>query len=631
MTSGRYGLVLHEVGRLLGGGTVATLGAGQLLERFAADRDSSAFEALVSRHGPMVLGTCRRMLSDPLDVEDAFQATFLVLARKAGSIQDADRLGPWLHGVARRVATRSRALSGRRKSLERQGGEEPSFESPDLLEGFEVREALDEELSRLPEKYRAPLVLCYLEGLTHDEAAAQLRWPVGTVRSRLAGGRDRLRAALTRRGFAPSAAVPTVLHSISIPQTLLSTTVRVATSAGVPSVHVLNLAKGALIAMTWNKLKLVAVVGMMAGLTVGGAGVAAQKGGEGQAKAPVVGESNDDPIKKVKEELDSTVRLMAVQEERKQLQRSLEAIVSRIEQIRYDQAKTLPKLEKQAGELRDRIDSVERKWKELAASGTARIGEPSPSKDLEAASKEIQRLEAELRASRAEALDAKRKMEALATEFARPLTETSPPKPEIPLNKLEQPPGAGGSASGDAEAKKAANPRHRSTLPSVIPLGNPQVMIIPGEQDRVTVLNTETGARATQRLAGRITEITPIIGPGSVSLRFRGPEVRQVIAYDHQGGKWYSQDLVEPTTEADPVRGGDEVIYQIGRFVYVFSFEAKKWGVLELKSDPRRQILLPGMSGMPKNGKMIVPEGDLIHVYDPKTGEWTHIDTKDDK
>ncbi len=196
------------------------MGAGQLLERFAADRDEAAFEALVSRHGPMVLGTCRRMLADPHDVEDAFQATFLVLARKAGSIRDADRLGPWLHGVARRVAARSRALSSPPEVASSEPAvEEPAVESPDLLEALELREVLDEELARLPEKYRAPLVLCYLEGLTHDEAAEHLRWPVGTVRSRLAGGRDRLRARLTRRGLAPSAAVPAVLPSAaSIPK-----------------------------------------------------------------------------------------------------------------------------------------------------------------------------------------------------------------------------------------------------------------------------------------------------------------------------------------------------------------------------------------------------------------------------
>ena len=282
MTSGRYGLALRQVGRLLGGGTVGALGAGQLLERFAVDRDEAAFEALVGRHGPMVLGTCRRMLADPHDVDDAFQATFLVLARKAGSIRDADRLGPWLHGVARRVATRSRALSARRRSRERPGVEEQAIEPPDALEVSEHRAAIDEELSRLPEKYRAPLVLCYLEGLTHDEAAEQLRWPVGTVRSRLAGARDRLRDRLTRRGLAPTAVVPAILTQTSIPQALLSTTVRLATSAGAAPAHVASLAKGALIAMMWDKFKVIAAVGLMAGLTVGGAGVAAQKGDTGK-------------------------------------------------------------------------------------------------------------------------------------------------------------------------------------------------------------------------------------------------------------------------------------------------------------------------------------------------------------
>ena len=285
MTSGRYGLVLREVGRLLGGGSVASLGAGQLLERFADSRDEAAFEALVSRHGPMVLGTCRRMLSDPHDVDDAFQATFLVLARKAGSIRDADRLGPWLHGVARRVATRSRALSARRRSRERPGVEDQAIEPPDALEGFEHRAAIDEELARLPEKYRAPLVLCYLEGLTHDEAAEHLRWPVGTVRSRLAGGRDRLRDRLTRRGLAPNAAVPAILTHVSIPQALLSATVRVATSAGSAPAHVANLAKGALAAMMWNKLKVIAALGLMAGLTSGGAAALSLRGGDGEAIA----------------------------------------------------------------------------------------------------------------------------------------------------------------------------------------------------------------------------------------------------------------------------------------------------------------------------------------------------------
>ena len=258
MASGGYGPVIRQVGRLLeGGGTAVALGEGQLLRRFALDRDEAAFEALVSRHGPMVLGTCRRMLADPFDVEDAFQATFLVLARRAGSIQDGDRLGPWLHGVARRVATRSRALSARRNARERPGLEDQAVPEAETPEDLEIRSALDEELARLPEKYRAPLVLCYLEGLTHDEAARQLSWPVGTVRSRLAGGRDRLRSRLTRRGLAPSAAVPGLLPA-ALPAHLVNITVRIATLAGSAPAHVASLARGALVAMMWNKLKAVA-------------------------------------------------------------------------------------------------------------------------------------------------------------------------------------------------------------------------------------------------------------------------------------------------------------------------------------------------------------------------------------
>ena len=171
MTSGRSGLACGRSAGSWGAGRPRAWRTGQLLERFAADRDEAAFEALVTRHGPMVLGTCRRMLADPHDVEDAFQATFLVLARKAGSIRDGDRLGPWLHGVARRVAPGPGPWPRRRNARERPGGEEPAVEPPDALEAVEVRAALDEELARLPEKYRAPLVLCYLEGLTHDEAA----------------------------------------------------------------------------------------------------------------------------------------------------------------------------------------------------------------------------------------------------------------------------------------------------------------------------------------------------------------------------------------------------------------------------------------------------------------------------
>src|SRR4051794_31493334 len=188
-TAGVLGQVFRE-------GTVAGLSDAELLERCAARRDPASLEALVSRHGPMVLGVCRRTLRDEHDVADAFQATFLVLTRRAGSptVCSAGSLGPWLHGVAWRVCTRLRADTARRRArvaagvdvaevADRRGGPDTS----------DLRDRLDQELSRLPEKYRVPVVLCHLEGLTQEEAGRRLGCPTATVGVRLMRARERLR------------------------------------------------------------------------------------------------------------------------------------------------------------------------------------------------------------------------------------------------------------------------------------------------------------------------------------------------------------------------------------------------------------------------------------------------------
>jgi RNA polymerase sigma factor (sigma-70 family) len=195
-------------------GTVAGMTDGQLLERFAARRDADgeiAFAALVARHGPMVLGVCRQLLGDPHDAEDAFQATFLALARKAGSLRWPDRLGPWLYGVAQRKTRKVKQQKARRRKHEgrrvsRAGAaDDRRAARPELRpEHREEAQALHEELGRLPEKYRAPIVLCYLEGHTHEAAAQALGWPLGTVRGRLARAREQLRARLARRGLLPA-------------------------------------------------------------------------------------------------------------------------------------------------------------------------------------------------------------------------------------------------------------------------------------------------------------------------------------------------------------------------------------------------------------------------------------------
>jgi RNA polymerase sigma factor (sigma-70 family) len=286
MSCAGRGILLRQIDRLFCDGTLAGLGDGQLLERYLASGDETAFEALVDRHGPMVLGLCRRMLRDPRDIEDAFQATFLVLVRTGRGIRDRSLVSTWLYRVAFRVARQARTHTLRRRSCEVEvAGPEASVD-PEATDNREIRTALDQELSRLPEKYRAPLVLCYLQGRTHDQAAEALRCPVGTVRSRLARGRDLLKKRLTRRGFAPTAAIlgtgptlPARLLTETVPPSLVSATVKsalgfgspLAIQAGAATTSVLALAQGVLTTMKIAQLKWIGLALLATSLSAGGA------------------------------------------------------------------------------------------------------------------------------------------------------------------------------------------------------------------------------------------------------------------------------------------------------------------------------------------------------------------------
>src|SRR5262249_30103589 len=157
--------------------------------------------ALVHRHGPRVLRVCRKTLRDPNDVQDAFQATFLVLVQKARSLWVRDSLGPWLHRVAHRVATRARSSAAGRREHERRAAATRPTHYSEPCDPEDVEAILHQEIDRLPERYRAPVVLCDLQGLTHERAARHLGWPVGTVKTRLARARELLRGRLSHRGL----------------------------------------------------------------------------------------------------------------------------------------------------------------------------------------------------------------------------------------------------------------------------------------------------------------------------------------------------------------------------------------------------------------------------------------------
>jgi RNA polymerase sigma factor (sigma-70 family) len=260
--------IVHHLRHLIGGIPAQALTDGQLLERFLANRDETAVEVLVRRYGPLVLGVCRRVLDNAHSAEDAFQATFLVLLRKASSLDRARPLGTWLSTVAYRLALRARANELRRRRCEEQAARRrPPYgraaSSSDLVV------AVEEELHRLPEKHRAALVLCYLEGKTNEQAAQILGCPRGSMAARLVRARERLREYLARRGFVlPSAAIAAALTTAAgqapVPLPLVDATVRAALwfagegagRAGPVSAGVVALARGALRATVLDRVKI---------------------------------------------------------------------------------------------------------------------------------------------------------------------------------------------------------------------------------------------------------------------------------------------------------------------------------------------------------------------------------------
>lgn len=231
MPSGELGSVLRHIRRAIGLGKAADSPDRELLERFADRGEEAAFEALLRRHGPLVLGVCRRMLSNPHDVDDAFQATFFIFVRKARAIARGDAVGSWLYRVAYHAAVKVRAAAARRQSREAPLPE-TEVAAVDTAESWrELQPLVDDAVNRLPEKYRRPIVLCCLEGKSNEEAARELGCPVATVGTRLSRARERLRGWLTRRGVTvPAVALATLLEQsaapAAVPAALLDTTLK---------------------------------------------------------------------------------------------------------------------------------------------------------------------------------------------------------------------------------------------------------------------------------------------------------------------------------------------------------------------------------------------------------------------
>ncbi len=567
------GAVLKELDRAFNQGTISGLTEGDLLERFVSGRDEAAFGALVARHGPMVLGVCRRLLRDESDVDDAFQATFLVLARRAGAIRRGDLVGHWLYGVAHRVSVRARAIASRRRVHEPTGLQTVEIHAeadPNSGENIELRAILDEELGRLPASLRSPVVLRYLEGLTHDEAARQLRWPVGTVRSRMARARDLLRRRLARRGFlAEQASLTTVLAQQSVPIELIDRAIRSslafatkeASATGLATSTSTFLAKGALHAMTISKFKTLGFAVLATGLAFGGVQtLARQYGGKGQARTPVPAAAAEPD------------------DRRDALLRSV-----------------------------DRVDDL--------------------LDDLARRNADVQR---ELRALRKEILDlrsaATKKPDPIISQVGLGAVQRTATAP------LLGPDGSATSTTSSTSVVRKRTDNERDAAPSVSESGS-NIMVASPRGERVAVFNRGTGKSSSVQLpapAGARHEISAVWSGNNdiLALDVGGPKITRIAVYaiavlDGQTESWYPQELREPVDTAEPIVGNACVAYVLGRRAYAFSSQTKGWDVVELNV-PEGNIPTVTLSDDLQAFK--VTSGSHIYTFSVSVGKWKDID-----
>jgi RNA polymerase sigma factor (sigma-70 family) len=351
MMRGSLSRVIDELQRGMGPSDAADSDA-RLMERFVGQADGQAFASLLRRHGPMVYGVCRRVLGNVADAEDVFQATFLVLVRKARSVRNLASVGSWLYGVAYRTALEARRAMARRRANEAQAPTRATPTDHAILD--ELREVLDVEIARLPERYRQVIVLCDLEGEGRKEVARRLRCPEGTVASRLAKARSLLAARLTRHGATlSSAALTTALAaeaaSACVPAPWLTATLAAARhivanaagTAGVVSTHVASLMQGACRTMLVKKLTTIGAVLLVVALFGFGAGTL-------YLQSAMAGQPGDDKAADAVAQPGAQEREQETREQVRQLQVELErlrtkaaALEARLGELERDKAEVL--------------------------------------------------------------------------------------------------------------------------------------------------------------------------------------------------------------------------------------------------------------------------------------------------
>ena len=550
-------------------GSVGGLSDGELLDRFLLGGDGAdevAFMALAARHGPMVLRVCRQILGDSDEAQDAFQATFLVFVRRAGAVRKRESLASWLHGVARRVARRALVDAARRRKHERLRAEKVMRERGDKGE-VEAWPELHDAIARLPERYREPTVLCYLEGMTTEAAAHRIGCPQGTVLSRLARARERLRTSLSRHGaVVPSAFLTPALAvdpaPAAVPASLLVATVqaslifagRRSAVASLATTASVVLARGVLSTMTISKIKVLGAIGLAGLFAIGGARTYGQLGGKSDAAPPSPQANKDggDPASPPLKEESDRIRLLT------QVVRELQDANAKSEaELAASRAQTR-KLQVLLRLMRDQLN-----------------GTPIGEEPIE-----------------------------LMPEAVKAAVDKAETSPSAPAAKTETDP-----------PPEARFERHGDTLLIHSPKG-----------DKLTVHDMSTKKSQTVRLAPSNTpiEAQPIVGPGVVALAISGPKITRIAATDDLKGTWIPFELREPVTtgSAMPIVGPGVAAYGLGRYVYAFSSKAHRWDVISVPE---------GIDATPLVGPQSVTIEGKGHsfTFEASEAKWKHVNYND--
>jgi len=554
-------------------GTLSGLTDAELLERFVeqrGERGELAFTVLLERHARMVLTVCRRVLNNPHDVQDAFQATFLVLVRNARSIRNRQSAAGWLQSVAYRVACSARSAASRRRFHERRYAEqsERGLECA-IHQDADLKGVLDQELSLLPERQRAVLVLCDLEGLTYDQAAQALGWPMGTVKSRLVRGRERLRSRLIRRGVTALLATAGELWSrnsasAKVPSVLLHSTASAAMSAGLSrsavtaiSPSVFKLMEAAMVSMLLTKAKLSLAAIVIASCLV--APTAFLVGPGFSAAAQETRDAKNLPGSKGRTETSQFSRLplptsvttadfgQLVSENEHSDQPSAQALT--LAELKDKLARTTTQNEVLSAEvlrLRNVLsfyhDAVRVSSADRAARGVGGKEKPIDAKEPVAAPPQS------------------------VTSGAEHGTDPThqAPRTQTPASQAKSP----GSTP---------SPRHEPFLRSgglifaASPSGNKVVAHSPlSQKEQVILLN------ATRE---NLLEVSFISFKEVVGLNLKGKRITRTAVYDHRAGAWIPLDLSEPVSgELEAwVQGSGTLIYDAGRHHYTYSTQTGKW------------------------------------------------------